>query len=262
MTDNMKKLVLPAFCAAALAVASCNNAAKEEKKDSVTAGSENMATAEPPANVLTEAEKAEGWTLLFNGTSLDGWRIYKGKESNTWGVQNGLLHCTGSTTDKSDMRGDLITNNQYDNFELVADWKIAPQGNSGILYLVSEEFEAPYMSGPEYQLIDDENFPEKLEDWQKSGANYAMNPPSKLAAKPVGEWNQTRIVVNKGKVEHWLNGEKVVDTEMWTDEWQKAKTTGKWKDYKGYGTAKKGHICLQDHGSEVWFKNMKIRELK
>lgn len=261
----MKKLVIPAFCVAALAVASCNNAQpKQEAKDStaVTAGSENKATTTPPVNVLTDGEKAEGWALLFNGQNLDGWRIYKGKPSNTWGVQDGLLHCTGSTTDKSDMRGDLLSNNQYDNFELVTEWKIAPQGNSGLLYLVTEEFDAPYMSGPEYQMIDDENFPEKLEDWQKSGANYAMNPPSKLAAKPVGEWNTTRIVVNNGKVEHWLNGEKVVDTEMWTDEWKKNKTTGKWKDYKGYGVAKKGHICLQDHGSEVWFRNVKIRELK
>jgi hypothetical protein len=258
----MKRSLLPAACALLIAAASCNNASKQQTSNVDTAiGSENRAAMEPVANTLTEAEKTAGWKLLFNGTSLDGWRIYKGKESNTWGVVDGTLHCTGSTTDKSDMRGDLITNDQYENFELETDWKIAPQGNSGILYLVTEEYDAPYMSGPEYQLIDDENFPEKLEDWQKSGANYAMNPPSKLAARPVGEWNHTKIVVNKGHVEHWLNGEKVVDTEMWTDEWQKNKTTGKWKDYKGYGVAKKGHICVQDHGSEIWFKNFKIREL-
>ncbi len=259
----MKRFMLPAFCIAAMAVASCGNSNRQnDKKDSVAIGSENKATTEAPVNVLTDAEKADGWKLLFNGTSLDGWRVYKNKPTNTWGVADGTLHCTGSETDKSDMRGDLITSDQFDNFELEADWKIAPKGNSGILYLVTEEFDAPYMSGPEYQLIDDVNFPEKLEDWQKSGANYAMNPPSKLAAKPVGEWNHTRIVLNKGHVEHWLNGEKVVDTEMWTDEWKKHKATGKWKDYKGYGEAKKGHICLQDHGSEIWFRNVKIKELK
>lgn len=258
----MKKMMLPVFAATALGLASCGNAGSEgEKKDSVTAGSENIATAPEVMNVLTEAETAAGWKLLFNGSDLNGWRMYKGKDGKTWSALEGTLHCAGSATDKSDMRGDLITNDQYENFELVADWKLAPQGNSGILYLVTEEFEAPYMSGPEYQIIDDNNFPEKLEDWQKSGANYAMNPPAKLAAKPIGEWNHTRIVVNKGKVEHWLNGEKVVDTEMWTPAWEKAKATGKWKTYKGYGTAKKGHICLQDHGSEIWFKNMKIRPL-
>lgn len=258
----MKRLALPAFCLAMIGFASCGNAGKtEEKKDSLAIGSENKTATEAPANVLTEVEKAEGWKLLFNGTNLDGWRMYKNKENKTWSAQDGTIHCTGSTTDKSDMRADLLSNDEFENFELVADWKIAPQGNSGILYLVTEEFDAPYMSGPEYQLIDDENFPEKLEDWQKSGANYAMNPPSKLAAKPIGEWNHTRIVLNKGHLEHWLNGEKVVDTEMWTPEWTKNKTTGKWKDYKGYGVAKKGHICVQDHGSEIWFKNVKIKQL-
>ncbi|QEH39785.1 DUF1080 domain-containing protein [Chitinophaga sp. XS-30] len=258
----MKRLLLPAACAIAIAAASCGNNPNNQGSGADTAiGSANRAAMEPPANTLTAEEQAAGWKLLFNGNNLDGWRIYKNKESNTWGVLDGTLHCTGSATDKSDMRGDLITNDQYENFELEADWKIAPQGNSGILYLVTEEFDAPYMSGPEYQLIDDENFPEKLEDWQKSGANYAMDPPSKLAAKPIGEWNHTKIVVNNGHVEHWLNGEKVVDSEMWTDEWQKKKTSGKWKEYKGYGVAKKGHICVQDHGSEIWFKNFKIREL-
>ncbi|MGN6511751.1 MAG: 3-keto-disaccharide hydrolase [Chitinophaga sp.] len=258
----MKRLVLPAFAAASIALASCGGGAqKNDGKDSVAIGSENKATTEAQANVLTAEEQAAGWKLLFNGSNLDGWRIFKNKPSNTWGVVDGTLHCTGSATDKSDMRGDLITEEQFENFEFEADWKLSPQGNSGILYLVTEEFDAPYKSGPEYQLIDDENFPEKLEDWQKSGANYAMNPPSKLAAKPIGEWNHTRIVVNKGHVEHWLNGEKVVDTQMWTPEWEKEKATGKWKDYKGYGTAKKGHICVQDHGAEIWFRNVKIKTL-
>jgi len=258
----LKRGIVPAFAAAALGLVSCGSGAAEgEKKDSVTAGNENVAAAPVAANALSDDEKSAGWKLLFNGQNLDGWRVYKGKDGKTWSALDGTLHCTGSTTDKSDMRGDLISTDQYENFELEADWKLAPQGNSGILYLVTEEFDAPYMSGPEYQIIDDNNFPEKLEDWQKSGANYAMNPPAKLAAKPIGEWNHTRIVVNKGHVEHWLNGEKVVDTQMWTPEWEKEKANGKWKDYKGYGTAKKGHICLQDHGSEIWFRNVKIKPL-
>ena len=159
------------------------------------------------------------------------------------------------------MRADMITTKQYENFDLSIDWKISPQGNSGIIYLVTEEFPRSYQSGPEYQIIDDMNFPQKLEDWQKTGANYAMDPAPTAAPNPVGEWNTTRIVVNKGHVEHWLNGKKLLDFEMWTDEWKKKKTTGKWKDAPGYGMSKKGHIGLQDHGSEAWFKNLKIKEL-
>jgi hypothetical protein len=117
------------------------------------------------------------------------------------------------------------------------------------------------LSGPEYQIIDDINFPEKLEDWQKTGANYAMDPAPSAHPKPVGEWNNTRIVVNKGHVEHWLNGEKIVEYQIGTDEWQKKKAEGKWKDAAGYGKSSKGHIVLQDHGSEAWFKDIKIKEL-
>jgi hypothetical protein len=159
------------------------------------------------------------------------------------------------------MRADMITTDQYENFDLSVDWIISPKGNSGIIYLASEEFPAAYLSGPEYQVIDDQNFPEKLEDWQKTGANYAMNPAPEAAPNPVGEWNTSRIVVNKGHVEHWLNGKKVVEYDFASDDWKKRKREGKWKDATGYGLTKKGHIALQDHGSEAWFKNIKIKEL-
>ncbi len=212
-------------------------------------------------NKLTPAEKKQGWKLLFDGKSLDGWRTYQNKKSDSWSVDNGTLHCKGSAEDKSDMRADLITKDQFDNFDLSIDWKISSQGNSGIIYLCSEKEKTSYLTGPEYQIIDDKNFPQKLEDWQKTGANYAMDPAPAAVTKPVGEWNNTRIVVNKGHVEHWLNGTKIVDTQMWTPEWQKKKETGKWKDAPNYGTVKKGHIALQDHGSEAWFRNIKIKTL-
>jgi hypothetical protein len=155
----------------------------------------------------------------------------------------------------------MITNDQFENFDLSIDWKISPKGNSGIMYMVTEEYPTAYLSGPEYQVIDDDNFPEKLEDWQKTGANYAMDPAPTAEPNPVGQWNHTRILVNKGHVEHWLNGKKVVDYDLWTDEWKNKKMNGKWKDAAGYGLSKKGHIALQDHGSEAWFKNIKIKEL-
>ena len=161
---------------------------------------------------------------------------------------------------------DLLTNGVYENFELDIDWKLSPQGNSGILYLVNEDYDQTFLSGPEYQLIDDDNFPEKIENWQKTGANYAMNPPAVKAAKKPGEWNTTKIIVNKGHVEHWLNGKKVVEYTLWSDEWKKAKAAGKWKDAAGYAASKSGHIALQSSHSQVetsgiCFRNIKIRQL-
>ena len=212
-------------------------------------------------NSLTAAEKKDDWKLLFDGKSLDGWRMYQQKPADCWGVKEGILYCKGSKTDKSDLRADIVTTEKYENFELSIDWKIAPAGNSGIMYHVTEDNNAAYLSGPEYQLIDDEGFLEKLEDWQKTGADYAMYTTTSRPTKPVGEFNTTKIVVNGAHREHWLNGVKVLEFEAWTDDWNNRKTTGKWKDTPGYGMAKTGHICLQDHGSGVWFKNIKIRKL-
>ncbi|HUQ96399.1 MAG TPA: DUF1080 domain-containing protein [Chitinophagaceae bacterium] len=203
---------------------------------------------------------ADGWTTLFDGHTLIGWHPYQGKNPDNWEAKDGVLHCVGGG-ENHDRHVDLVTNDSFQNFELSIDWKIAPKGNSGIIYLANETMPAAYQTGPEYQLIDDANFPEKLEDWQKTGANYAMNPAPSAKPAPVGEWNQTRIVVNNGHVEHWLNGDKIVTYEIDSDEWKGAKATGKWKDTPTYGTVKAGHIALQDHGSEAWFKAIKIRRL-
>lgn len=222
---------------------------------------ETMLMAGQKDNTLSKKEKKAGWKLLFDGNTLNGWRAFKNKETNAWSVNNGTFYCKGNSTDKSDLRADMITTQQYENFELSIDWKISPQGNSGVMYLVSEDQNAAYKTGPEYQMIDDIGFPGKLEDWQKTGANYAMNNAPEAVTKPVGQWNNTKIVVNRGHVEHWLNGKKIVDYQMWTDEWKKHKAEGKWKDTPSYGKNQKGHIAIQDHGSEAWFKNIKIREI-
>jgi hypothetical protein len=201
------------------------------------------------------------WVSLFDGKTLNGWRTYQNKQSGSWSVMDGVIHCKGSSDNKSDMQADLITNDQYENFELSLDWKLSSQGNSGIIYLLNEDSAASYLTGPEYQLIDDANYPQKLEDWQKTGANYAMNPAPTAAPKPIGEWNTTKISVKDGHVEHWLNGSKIVEYQINSDEWKANKANGKWKDAEQYGTVKKGHIALQDHGSEAWFKNIQIRML-
>ena len=212
-------------------------------------------------NNLSKVEKEQGYNLLFDGQSMNGWRTYQNKKNDSWSVDNGILHCKGSTANYGSISADLMTMKQYENFDLSVDWKISPKGNSGILYMVTEEYSSSYLSGPEYQIIDDKNFPEKLEDWQHTAANYAMDPAPTAVTNPVGEWNHARIVVNKGHVEHWLNGKKVVEYELWSDEWKKKKMAGKWKDAPGYGLSKKGYITFQDHGSESWFKNIKIKVL-
>jgi len=209
-------------------------------------------------NTLSKKEKKEGWVLLFDGTTMNGWRTYKNQKTDDWYVENGELYCKMEGVTK---RADMITNDQYENFELQIDWKIAPKENSGIIYMVTEENGATYESGPEYQLIDDVGYPGKLSDKQLSGANYDMQAPNAKVAKPAGEFNHTKIVINKGHVEHWLNGTKVVEYELWSNEWQQQKENSKWKNVKPYGMSKKGYIALQDHGGGVAFKNIKIKPL-
>jgi hypothetical protein len=209
-------------------------------------------------NTLSAAEKKAGWTLLFDGQTTNGWRAYNNKPSDGWEIVHGELHCKETGVQH---RADLMTVDEYGDFELTVDWKVGKGANSGIIYRSVEGNGASYETGPEYQLIDDNGYGEKLEDWQKSGSDYAMHPPLKVTAKPVGEYNHTKIIVKGAHAEHWLNGEKVVSFDFWTPEWNELKAKSKWKDAKDYGMAKKGHIALQDHGGGIWFKNIKIRKL-
>jgi hypothetical protein len=211
-------------------------------------------------NVLTASEIEEGWHLLFDGKSTSGWRSF-GKDSVIgWGVEDGNLVAYGQG---DSLQGDIITQAQYTNFELSLEWKISPQGNSGIMYHVVENAHgSTWETGPEYQIIDNLNYPEKLENWQTTGANYAMHPPVNAKLRPVGEYNASRILVNGPHVEHWLNGTKVVEFEQWTDDWFKRVKEGKWKDYPSYGLAKTGHIALQHERNKLWFRNIKIRVIE
>ncbi len=212
-------------------------------------------------NILTADEVAGGWKLLFDGQSLTGWRIFKDKENDSWEVIEGTLHCKPFVDGVDNKRADLITIDQYDNFELAFDWKISAQGNSGVMFNVTEEFDEPYATGPEYQLLDDAGYPGELKPEQLTGANYDMHAVSENATHPVGEWNQSKIVVQHNQVEHWLNGKKVVEYELSSDDWNQRRATSKWSKFPGYGSAQSGHIDLQDHGNEVWFKNIKIKTL-
>ena len=221
-------------------------------------------------NALTDAERAEGWTLLFDGQSLDGWHGYSGKSLDSWTIEDCAIKSKGTednyATESSggDLRGDIVTDGEYENFELGIDWKTTTGGNSGLMYGVveDEQYDAAWKTGPEYQFLDDVGFPEPLEDWQLAGANYAMHAASadKLL-EPVGEWNTAKIVVNGNHIEHWLNGRKVLEFERWGDEWNALKNSGKWAEAPDYGDSKVGRIVLQDHGSVFWFRNIRIREI-
>ncbi len=213
-------------------------------------------------NHKTKTQKGK-WISLFDGKTLNGWHGFnKSGTVKNWTIADGAMVCLGAAADAHG--GDIVTDEAYENFELKWEWKISKGGNSGVMYHVVEgaKYQAPYQTGPEYQLIDDIGFPEKIEDWQKTGADYAMNLTNeKKKLKPVGEWNTSKIIFNKGHVEHWLNGEKVVEFQAWDAEWTKKKTEGKWKDYPDYGSAKKGVIALQDHGNKAYFKNIMIKVL-
>jgi hypothetical protein len=221
-----------------------------------------FSSCESKQNTLTPEEIAEGWQLLFDGQTLNGWRDYNGVTLATpWHVVNGCIQAKGEGSDAS---GYIVTDKQYENFVLSWDFKLSKGGNSGVLYHVVErpQFAVPYVSGPEYQLIDDENF-EGLEPWQKMGVDYAMYLPdeSKMKVNPAGQWNNAQIVFDNGHVEHWMNGEKILEFEAWTDDWFARKNSGKWADAPEYGLAHKGVICLQDHGYPASFRNIKVKEL-
>ncbi len=255
----IKKLTI-LFALVAAVFVSCQSSKTED-----TAGNDTtqVATTEPAGstqNQLTDAQKAEGWKALFDGRSLEGFRFYQNKENNSWEVVDGMLHAKQDTSESA-KRADLVTVDQYENFELMFDWKVPPGGNSGVMFRVTEEFDAPYLSGPEYQIIDDKGWPgDPLKDTQLSGSNYDMHAaPADKPMNAQGEWNSSKIVVNGNHVEHWLNGAKMLEYELNSSEWKRLKAASKWKDAKGYGIAPKGLIAFQDHGQEVWFRNVYIK---
>ncbi|RCH56536.1 DUF1080 domain-containing protein [Mucilaginibacter hurinus] len=205
----------------------------------------------------------DGWLSLFDGKTLNGWHGYnKTVKIDNWIAKDGVLECVETSFEA--VNADIVTDKEYGDFDLTWEWRIGKGSNSGVMYHVVENAKHPYtfVTGPEYQLIDEVNWPGQLEDWQKAGADYAMHLPNeKKTLKPVGEWNSSRIVFNKGHVEHWLNGAKILEFEAWSPEWMAKKTGGKWKDTPDYGMAKKGRIALQAHGGKVAFRNIKIKEL-
>ena len=210
-------------------------------------------------NTLTKQEKQEGWELLFDGKTTDGWHTFGKNGISGWTVKDGVIHNSGIGSDSG---GDIVTDEEFENFELYVEWKATKESNSGIFYRVDEEVtDVIYKTGPEYQLLDDKGWPTKLSPSQYSGANYDMNPPVGGVVKPLDEFNVTRIIVDGPDVEHWLNGVKVVEYELWSEDWTQTRDSSKWAEHPHYGMAKKGKIGLQDHGGLTMFRNIKIKRL-
>jgi hypothetical protein len=205
------------------------------------------------ANTLTDAERAAGWRLLFDGRSTAGWRAYKQEAMSAgWSVVDGALTRVGQG-------GDIITTEQFGSFELVLEWKVGPGGNSGIFYRAVEGSGPIYYSAPEMQVLDDERHADGKSPLTSAGSNYGLYAAPRGIVRPVGEWNAARILVEGNRVEHWLNGSKVVEYELGSAEWSDKVTNSKFSQWPEYGKAAKGHIGLQDHGDWVAFRNIKVR---
>ena len=219
--------------------------------------------AEPAAlNALGDKEKTQGWQLLFNGNSGAGWHGYNQQGiPDCWAVEDGCL--TMNTTGGGESQ-DLITDRIYRSFAFTAEYKMTKGANSGILFQVKEDtkYTFPYETGPEFQIIDHENWQDKMEDWQTHGANYAMYPPKTKPFKPAGEWNRLLLLVVGNEVTQVLNGVVTVTYVKYSDEWNKLRNSGKWTAFPDWGKFDEGHISLQNHGTKVWFRNIKIKELK
>jgi hypothetical protein len=217
-----------------------------------------VGAAAPAPNSLTDDEKKDGWTLLFDGATTKGWRGFKQETCpDGWKVVDGALTRVGKG-------GDIVTEGQYANFDFKFDWKLAKNGNSGVFFHVAEgpELKTVFVTGPEYQLIDNEGHPDAKNGPDRwAGANYALHAPMKHTGRPIGEWNASRIVVRGARVEHWLNGEKVVEYELWSQDWKDRVAKSKFKVMPRYGLEKTGFIALQDHGDEVAFRSLKIKVL-
>lgn len=212
----------------------------------------------------TQVANATEWTVLFDGTTLAGWRGYNMDSlPPNWIQEGNTLKSLGKG---GDLGGDVVYGiDQYENFELVFEWKISEGGNSGVFYHVAEDqqYKAPYETGPEYQVIDDIGFPEPLEEWQSVGADYAMHVAEEgtKRVKPAGEWNTSKILFTPEKAAHWLNGVQLFEFVPYSEDWEKRRASGKWDSYPDYAKYKTGYIGIQDHGSYTWYRNIKIRKL-
>ena len=215
-------------------------------------------------NQLTAAEKKEGWKLLFDGKSSSGWHTYNHKSFGpAWKIVDGTLFCDSSYNVPKDEEGDICTDKEYKNFDLKYQWKISKNGNSGVIFLVQEkpEFKSPYLTGPEMQVLDNDGHPDGKIHKHRSGDLYDLIASASEPVHAVGEWNDAEIKLDHGTLNLYLNGVNVVTTTLWDANWDSLVKASKFKTMPDFAKSKSGHIDLQDHHCDVWFRNIKIKEL-
>jgi hypothetical protein len=206
------------------------------------------------------------WISLFDGKTFQGWSKYGGGEVGAaWEIQDGAIYLDAAN--KANWQtgdgGDIVTNDEFDNFHFQLEWKIGKDGNSGVMFFVHEssDYAYPWMTGPEMQVLDNDGHPDAKIHTHRAGDLYDLIASSEETVKPVGEWNLAEIIVSDGNLKLHLNGVMVVSTTMWTEEWDELVSNSKFKDMPGFGKYKKGKIALQDHGDEVWFRNIRVKKL-
>ena len=245
------------------------NGCKSSSKNATTDTSPQAASMDTSAspNSLTAQESKDGWQLLFDGTTTNGWHTY-GYDAvgKGWAITDGTLHLDVATMNdwpKNESK-DILTNEEYDNFDFKTDWKIAPNGNSGIIFYCHEDkpkYKNTYQTGMEMQVLDNAGHPDAKIIKHRAGDLYDLISSSSEPVKPAGEWNHAEIIANKGKLDFFLNGVHIINTTMWNENWRQMMAGSKFKSMSDFGTFKKGKLALQEHGEEVWFKNIKIRKL-
>jgi hypothetical protein len=218
------------------------------------------------ANTPVAAEKAKGWISLFNGKNLKGWHTY-GKHTTgpSWKVEDGAIFFNGSKKDNAEKgSGDLVTNKEFENFHFKTDWKISKNGNSGVIFWVQEDstkYKQTYHTGPEMQVLDNDGHADGKIPKHRAGNLYDLVAGKEGVVKPVGEWNTSEIISNKGKLDFILNGVTVLSTVYGDDNWKQMIAGSKFKQWPDFGTVFKGHFALQDHGNDVWFRNIMVKKL-
>jgi Domain of Unknown Function (DUF1080) len=256
----MQKLLTLALVAVVLNACNDGSTSKTEPEKKEPAATTTGA-------VLSEDEKKDGWQLLFDGQSTKGWHKYGGAPVGAaWKITDGTLHL--DVSQKADWQaangGDIVSDEEYENFNLKLEWKIDTCGNSGMMFYVHEDtakYKYPWETGPEMQVLDNKCHPDSKIPKHRAGDLYDLISCSKETVKPALEWNQAEIKSVNGKLDFFLNGENVVSTTMWDDAWKKMIAGSKFVQWPGFGTYKKGRIALQDHGNNVWYRNIRIKRL-
>mgnify|MGYP001267627019 CR=1 FL=1 len=247
------------LAAMAMMTTACDGQPPQEETSGTPAVESPSAAASGGTNTLSAEETAAGWKLLFNGTDLSGWKGYKKDAPGaSWVVEDGTLALAAGGA------GDIMTVEEFGPFELSLEWKISPNGNSGIIYLIREDPDAAntYNTGPEMQVLDNDGHADGKIPSHRAGALYDIEVPPDGAVKPVGEWNAAVVRFTGSEIEHWLNGVLVAESSYGDDAWKAKVAASKFTQWPLFGTFASGHIALQDHGDKVWYRNIKIRPIQ